>query len=136
MIGMILDSAYTNLIQLAEEIIDKGRQNGLFAPNFAVKFAVRFVRSSVLKAANFDIRQVCPIDKADRCFIPALFVAAEHDMFVAKHHRYNEFLRLPQCNALNSATHCVTVESFLFYLSNNTSILVSKSLKCMVETRI
>lgn len=85
--AMVLDSAFTSLVQLAEEMVDKGRQQGLFAPGLLVKLVIQFVRSSVQKAAGFDIKQLAPIDSADKCFIPALFIAAEGDNFVSKLHR-------------------------------------------------
>lgn len=85
--GMVLDSAFADLTMLAEEMVEKGRQHGLFAPGFVVKLAIRMIRSSVLKKAEFDIRLLSPIEHADRCFIPALFVAAEGDEFVPPHHR-------------------------------------------------
>jgi hypothetical protein len=59
----------------------------LFAPSLIVKLAIRFIRSSVQKAANFDIKELSPIEHADKCFIPAMFVAGENDAFVAPHHR-------------------------------------------------
>ena len=86
--GMILDSAFADLEMLAEELVDRGRQHGLYAPGFVVSIAIRFIRSSVKKAANFDIHELSPIAHADKCFIPALFVAAVKDNFVAPSHRY------------------------------------------------
>ena len=47
--GMVLDSAFSDLTALAEEMVDKGRQQGLFAPSLIVNIAIRFIRSSVLK---------------------------------------------------------------------------------------
>mmetsp|Transcript_11879 Transcript_11879/g.10753 ORF Transcript_11879/g.10753 Transcript_11879/m.10753 type:complete len:545 (+) Transcript_11879:35-1669(+) len=84
--GMVLDSAFADLEMLAEELVDRGRQHGLYAPGFVVSIAIRFIRSSVLKTAGFDIKELSPIAHADKCFIPALFVAAENDTFVAPHH--------------------------------------------------
>jgi hypothetical protein len=84
---MMLDSAFADLTMLAEEMVEKGRKQGLFAPGFVVKMAIRMIRSSVQKMAGFDIRLLSPIEHADRCFIPALFVAAEGDDFVPPHHR-------------------------------------------------
>ena len=84
--GMILDSAFADLQMLAEEMVEKGRQHGLFAPNFLVSIAIRMIRGSVQKMADFDIKTLCPIEHADKCFIPALFVAAEGDEFVPPHH--------------------------------------------------
>ncbi len=84
---MVLDSAFADLVMLAEEMVDKGREKGLYAPGFVVRMAIRFVRSSVLKAAHFDIKTLSPIEHASSCFIPALFIAAENDNFVSKQHR-------------------------------------------------
>jgi hypothetical protein len=69
---MILDSAFADLNMLAEEMVDKGRQNGLFAPSIVVKIAIRFIRSSVLKAADFDVNDLSPIEHADKCKISSL----------------------------------------------------------------
>lgn len=84
--GMVLDSAFSDLITLAEEMVEKGRAQGLFAPSMLVKLAIKFVRSSVTKAAHFDIRTLSPIEHADKCFIPALFIAGEGDVFVSPSH--------------------------------------------------
>lgn len=84
--SMILDSAFASLEILAEEMVEKGRKHGLFAPGFVVAIAMRFIRSSVLKKAEFDIKELAPIEHADKCYIPALFIAAEGDDFVSPHH--------------------------------------------------
>mmetsp|Transcript_32337 Transcript_32337/g.32960 ORF Transcript_32337/g.32960 Transcript_32337/m.32960 type:complete len:547 (-) Transcript_32337:425-2065(-) len=84
--GMILDSPFADLQQLAEEMVDRGRQQGLAVPGFVVRIALRWIRSSVQKQAMFDIRDLSPIQHADKCFIPAMFVAAENDDFVPPRH--------------------------------------------------
>jgi len=86
--AMVLDSAFADLVMLAEEMVEKGRQQGFFAPNLLVRVVIKFIRSSVQKQAGFDIKLLSPIAHADRCFIPALFVAAESDSFVLPSHRY------------------------------------------------
>mmetsp|Transcript_14670 Transcript_14670/g.21693 ORF Transcript_14670/g.21693 Transcript_14670/m.21693 type:complete len:608 (-) Transcript_14670:132-1955(-) len=83
---MILDSSFADLTQLAEEMVEKGREQGINVPNFVVSVAIRMIRSSVQKQANFNIRHISPIEHADKCFIPALFVAGEHDDFIHKRH--------------------------------------------------
>lgn len=83
---MILDSPFADLTQLAEEMVEKGREQGISVPNFIVSVAIRMIRGSVKKQANFDIRHISPITHADKCFIPALFVAGEHDDFINKRH--------------------------------------------------
>jgi pimeloyl-ACP methyl ester carboxylesterase len=83
---MILDSSFADLSQLAEEMVEKGRDQGIIVPNFVVSVALRMIQGSVKKQAGFNIKQISPIAHADKCFIPALFVAGEHDDFIKKHH--------------------------------------------------
>lgn len=83
---MILDSPFADLSQLAEEMVEKGREQGIVVPNFVVSVALRMIQGSVKKQANFNIKNISPIMHADKCFIPALLVAGEHDDFIKKHH--------------------------------------------------
>ena len=83
---MILDSPFADLSQLAEEMVEKGREQGIVVPNFVVSVALRMIQGSVKKQAGFNIKHISPIAHADKCFIPALFVAGEHDEFIKKHH--------------------------------------------------
>jgi pimeloyl-ACP methyl ester carboxylesterase len=83
---MILDSAFADLTQLAEEMVEKGREQGIVVPTFVVSVALRLIQNSVKKQAGVNIKQISPISHADKCFIPALFVAGEHDDFIKKHH--------------------------------------------------
>ena len=83
---MVLDSPFSNLVTLAEEIVQRGREKGMYAPTLLVSIALRLIRSSVIKKADFDIREVSPVESASRCFIPALFVAADNDDFIPFHH--------------------------------------------------
>ena len=120
--GMILDSAFADLQMLAEEMVEKGRQNGLFAPTFLVSIAIRLIRNTVQKTAGFDIKTLCPIAHADKCFIPALFVAAEGDEFVPPHHSQ----KIYQKYAGDLPTHHHTTLhhfSLLFSISRNLSHL-------------
>jgi pimeloyl-ACP methyl ester carboxylesterase len=83
---MILDSPFADLTQLAEEMVEKGRDQGIVVPTFVVSVALRMISNSVKKQANVNIKNISPISHADKCFIPALFVAGEHDDFIKKHH--------------------------------------------------
>lgn len=83
---MILDSPFADLTQLAEEMVEKGRDQGIVVPTFVVSVALRMISGSVKKQANVNIKNISPITHADKCFIPALFVAGEHDDFIKKHH--------------------------------------------------
>lgn len=84
--GMVIDSAFASLEILAEEMVDKGRSQGLFAPGFIVSMAIRFIRSTVLKKAQFDIKLLSPVSHANSCYIPALFIAANGDGFIMPSH--------------------------------------------------
>lgn len=86
--GMVLDSPFADLQMLAEEMVEKGRQKGLFAPSFIVRIAIRYIRATIMKKAGFDLKTLSPIQHADKCFIPALFVAGASDNFIAPHHRW------------------------------------------------
>ena len=83
---MILDSPFADLTQLCEELVDKGREQGIVVPGFVVGMAIRMLQGSVKKQAGFNLKQISPISHVDKCFIPALFVAGEHDDFIKKHH--------------------------------------------------
>jgi fermentation-respiration switch protein FrsA (DUF1100 family) len=83
---MILDSPFADLTQLCEEMVEKGREQGIIVPNLLVSVALRMIQGSVKRQAGFNIKLISPISHADKCFIPALFVAGEHDDFIKKHH--------------------------------------------------
>lgn len=83
---MILDSPFADLTLLCEEMVEKARAQGIVVPGLVVSVALRMLQSSVKKQAGFNIKQISPISHADKCFIPALFVAGEHDEFIQKHH--------------------------------------------------
>lgn len=83
---MILDSPFADLTQLCEEMVEKGKEQGIHVPGVVTNLAIRMLQSSVKKQANFNLKLISPITHADRCFIPALFVAGEHDDFIQKHH--------------------------------------------------
>jgi len=55
---MVCDSAFSDLTTLAEQMVEKGREQGLWAPNMLVSMAISMIRSSVKKLAKFDIKQV------------------------------------------------------------------------------
>jgi len=84
--GMILDSPFTDLTSLAEEMVEKGKEQGVNVPNFVVSVALRMIKSSIKSQAGFSIRHLSPISHANRCFTPAMFVAGEHDDFINKRH--------------------------------------------------
>jgi Serine hydrolase (FSH1) len=83
---MILDSPFADLTLLCEEMVEKARAQGIVVPGLVVSIAIRMLQSSVKKQAGFNLKQISPIAHAEKCFIPALFVAGEHDEFIQKHH--------------------------------------------------
>lgn len=91
--GLVLDSAFADLDQLALEMVERGRQEGLNVPGFVVKAALAMIRSSVQKRAGFSTKELAPIRHADKCYIPALFAAAENDDFILPHHSQQIFDR-------------------------------------------
>ena len=84
--AMVLDSPFSDLTRLCEEMVDKARDQGINVPGFVSSVAIRMIRGSVRKQAGFDIKDVSPIAHVPHCFIPALFVAAENDDFITKAH--------------------------------------------------
>lgn len=80
--GMVLDSPFSSLKTLVEELV-KDKVN---LPNFVINQALKLVKSTVHKKANFKLDDIEPIQFAERCYIPALFVAANNDNFVKPHH--------------------------------------------------
>mmetsp|Transcript_9172 Transcript_9172/g.25378 ORF Transcript_9172/g.25378 Transcript_9172/m.25378 type:complete len:554 (+) Transcript_9172:189-1850(+) len=83
---MILDSPFADLGLLCEEMVEKARDQGIMVPGLIASVAIRMLQGSVKKQAGFNIRSISPITHADKCFIPALFVAGEHDDFIKKSH--------------------------------------------------
>ncbi|KAL3800601.1 hypothetical protein ACHAW5_001069 [Stephanodiscus triporus] len=83
---MILDSAFTDLTRLAEEMVEKVKEQGINVPNFVVSMTLRMIKSSIKSQAGFSIRHISPISHVNRCFIPAMFVAGDHDCFIDKQH--------------------------------------------------
>jgi len=84
--GMVLDSPFADLARLCEEMVDKARDQGINVPGFVSSVAIRMIRGSVRRQAEFDIKDVSPITHVPHCYIPALFVAAENDDFITKAH--------------------------------------------------
>lgn len=83
---MICDSSFSSLVALAENMVEMGRKQGLFAPGFVISLAIRFIRSSVLEQAGFDIYDLNPAEEAEHSIIPLLLIAAEGDAFIPPSH--------------------------------------------------
>jgi len=84
--AMVLDSPFADLMQLANELAQNAREQGLRVPGFAITAAAALIRRSVRRRANFDPQDVSPIGNCDKSFIPALFAHGEKDNFIKPHH--------------------------------------------------
>eukprot|EP00746_Dinoflagellata_sp_MGD_P040959 gnl/MRDRNA2_/MRDRNA2_198900_c0_seq1.p1 gnl/MRDRNA2_/MRDRNA2_198900_c0~~gnl/MRDRNA2_/MRDRNA2_198900_c0_seq1.p1 ORF type:complete len:427 (-),score=70.80 gnl/MRDRNA2_/MRDRNA2_198900_c0_seq1:5-1246(-) len=82
--GMVLDSPFSDLKVLCEELVDV--YVNFKIPRWVVGVALHMVRSSIRANANFDIFDLVPIDHVRNSFIPALFTAAYNDSFIRPHH--------------------------------------------------
>jgi len=82
--GMVLDSPFTCLRDLAEELVDVFV--GVKLPKWMVSIAMNMIRSTIKGKARFDINDLSPISHAPKTFIPALFVAAKADTFIDPSH--------------------------------------------------
>jgi len=82
--GIVLDSPFSNLVTLMEELAT-GHQ-GLRIPKIAIKSLIGFLRRSIKKRANFDIHHSDPLAAAQSSFIPALFGHGKDDDFIDFHH--------------------------------------------------
>jgi fermentation-respiration switch protein FrsA (DUF1100 family) len=80
--SMVLDSPFTSLRKLAEELAKMYAK----VPKLILSGAISLIRKTIKNKAGFDINNLNPLDHVDKCFIPALFVAATGDTFIAPHH--------------------------------------------------
>ena len=80
--GLVLDSAFSSLKVLIEELV----KDRVSLPNFILNQATKLVKSTISKKANFNLDEIEPIKYAEKCFIPALFCHANGDNFVKVHH--------------------------------------------------
>eukprot|EP00440_Ansanella_granifera_P076225 gb/GFBE01082719.1/.p1 GENE.gb/GFBE01082719.1/~~gb/GFBE01082719.1/.p1 ORF type:complete len:377 (+),score=41.56 gb/GFBE01082719.1/:1-1131(+) len=85
--ALVLDSPFANLEQVVRELVDRFPIKR--KPRFLVNAAIRVVRRSVLKRTGMDILNLKPIENADTCFIPAVFVAGVDDALIHPHHTHD-----------------------------------------------
>lgn len=81
--GMVLDSPFSDLVDLMMELVDTYK---IRLPKFTVKFAIQYMRRVVLKKAKFDITELNTIKVAKSCFVPVLLGHAVDDDFIQPHH--------------------------------------------------
>ena len=71
--GMILDSPFSNLRTLCDELASTYAK----IPKFLVGAAMGLVKRTIQKQAGFDVNKLTPITHVKECFIPALFATGE-----------------------------------------------------------
>ncbi|KAJ8622615.1 hypothetical protein MRB53_031144 [Persea americana] len=81
--GMVLDSPFSNLVDLMMELVDTYKVR---LPKFTVKFAIQYMRKVILRKAKFDIMDLNAIQVAKSCFVPVLLGHAIDDDFIRPHH--------------------------------------------------
>lgn len=81
--GMVLDSPFSDLVDLMMELVDTYKVR---LPKFTVKFAIQYMRRAILKKAKFDISELNTIKVAKSCFVPVLLGHAVDDDFIHPHH--------------------------------------------------
>ncbi|GMH18804.1 hypothetical protein Nepgr_020645 [Nepenthes gracilis] len=81
--GMVLDSPFSNLVDLMMELVDTYKVR---LPKFTVKFAIQYMRRAIQKKAKFDIMELNAIKVAKSCFVPVLLGHAIDDDFIQPHH--------------------------------------------------
>ncbi|KAE9455319.1 hypothetical protein C3L33_12781, partial [Rhododendron williamsianum] len=81
--GMVLDSPFSDLVDLMMELVDTYKVR---LPKFTVKFAIQYMRRAILKKAKFDISELNTIKVAKSCFVPVLLGHAVDDDFIQPHH--------------------------------------------------
>lgn len=80
--GLVLDSPFASLRQLAEEEINKR----VSIPGFIKSVAMDYVRKSILKAAEFDVNDLNILENISNSYTPALFCHGKSDTFIHPHH--------------------------------------------------
>ena len=80
--GMVLDSPFASLKVLAKELANRYAK----LPGFVLSGTISLIRKTIKKKANFDINELTPLEKVDKCFIPAMFAAGTNDTFILPHH--------------------------------------------------
>lgn len=81
--ALVLDSPFASLTEVAQDLV---ATNAHLIPGFMVAGFLHFLRRSVKKRANFDIRDLEPIIAANECVCPALFLTASDDQMVLPKH--------------------------------------------------
>jgi pimeloyl-ACP methyl ester carboxylesterase len=81
--GLVLDSPFSSLSILVDELYKKHASK---YPGFLFSILQWFVKKSVKSRANFDLDDLNPMTHVDQAFIPAQFIVAKDDDFIAPTH--------------------------------------------------
>ncbi|WJX27062.1 Alpha/beta hydrolase domain-containing protein 17C [Trifolium repens] len=81
--GMVLDSPFSDLVDLMMELVDTYRFR---LPKFTVKYAIQYMRRKIQKKAKFDIMDLNTIKAAKSCYVPALLGHGVDDDFIHPRH--------------------------------------------------
>lgn len=83
--GMVLDSPFCNLRQLASELA-QSELLSVKIPSWLLSGALAMGRLRIKSLCGFDIDQLVPERHVGESFIPALFLHGDKDDFIAPHH--------------------------------------------------
>jgi hypothetical protein len=81
--GLVLDSPFSSLTKLAEELYKKYATG---VPGFLYSMAQWYVKKKIKSTAKFSIDDLAPINHVKETFIPALFVVAKDDSLINPKH--------------------------------------------------
>jgi len=84
--GLICDSPFSSLYHLCEELVERARDQGVVVPGVIVSVAIAMIARSVRRLANFNIREITPIEDVPNIDVPALFVVGADDDFITPQH--------------------------------------------------
>merc|ERR1711957_654016 len=87
---MVLDSPFSSLRDLASELAQSDYLS-VKVPNWLLSGALAMCRLRIKSLCNFDIDMLAPEKHVSASFIPALFIAAQGDDFIAPHHTQKLF---------------------------------------------
>jgi len=80
--GLVLDSPYSNLYKLCQELWKRRSK----IPLFVCKLVLKLMRKSILKKAGFDLTKLDTLAFAQKCFSPCKFFYPDKDDFVDPKH--------------------------------------------------
>ena len=84
--GLVCDSPFASLTLLCEELVERARAQGVVVPGVVVSVAIAMIARSVRLLANFNIREITPVEDVCNIDVPALFICGADDDFITPHH--------------------------------------------------